>query len=904
MLMTLALCALATLTAPAAHAAEVKVIDDFEYADAAALQQAWVPYQTSPPASFVDHDSQGGRRALALVCSFTKPDFNRAVYDRTVDLDLSRYGTLTFDFYAKDPDIIQGCTLYFHTGEGWYGCGFAAPDGWQHISLGKGSFNPEDKPGSWATVDSIRICAWKGETRDTLCAIDNLEARTEDVALIRGTPDAGNEVNTAQAQFDQLQTHLTAVDIPFGVLTDEDVEAGALAAYKVAVFGYSPEQSDALADAVCQFIAAGGKVIDFYSIHPRIAQALGLGELLYRKPQTTGEFARVVFDQAALQGLPATIEQDSWNMTEPHPNAANARVIGWWQNPAGDRTGSAVVVSDTGAYMAHVLTPGDDDAKRLFVVSLLGHFVPAVWQTAAQSALGGALRTGPFTNRVGLQQYLTEVGPRTGSADFILQKLQEADAAQQRADSLMADGQYAAVLTEAAALRQALSAAYFRAHTPRDGEFRAVWNHSGTGDCGTWDEAMRRLAEANFNAVVPNMWWGGIAYYDSKILPHAPVVAEQGDQIALAVAAGHKYGIEVHPWKVNWNLDNAPEDFVAQMRAEGRLQHNHSGGEIRWLCPSHPANFQLELDTMLEVVRNYDVDGVHFDYIRYPDGDSCYCDGCRERFQADTGLKVENWPADVWDGPLRQPYRDWRCEQITRLVKATYEEAHKLKPAIKISAAVWGEYPAVKDLIGQDWLKWVKNGWLDFVCPMDYSAGDRYFDALVGRQVGMVGGAIPLYAGIGQFIIPDDQVAGQIEMARHRGADGFILFNMGLGLATRTLPALVQGLTSAPACLPHNAPLFAFETPTGDATSGRVEVTVLSAGEHRQAVAGLSGEVQLQDLDGGVVQKLGEMPPVGRSLQVSLPAREGRFRVAVAGELQFADGSRQPFLRRSVAFGR
>ena len=41
----------------------------------------------------------------------------------------------------------------------------------------------------------------------------------------------------------------------------------------------------------------------------------------------------------------------------------------------------------------------------------------------------------------------------------------------------------------------------------------------------------------------------------------------------------------------------------------------------------------LERDAMLEVATNYDVDGIHFDYIRYPASDHCYCDGCRTRFE-------------------------------------------------------------------------------------------------------------------------------------------------------------------------------------------------------------------------------------------------------------------------------
>jgi len=118
------------------------------------------------------------------------------------------------------------------------------------------------------------------------------------------------------------------------------------------------------------------------------------------------------------------------------------------------------------------------------------------------------------------------------------------------------------------------------------------------------------------------------------------------------------------------------------LRAANRTQVSRDGLPIDWLCPSHPDNFALETNSMMEVVRNYDVDGIHFDYIRYPDSDYCYCPGCRDRFQSQTGQTVTNWPADVLAaGTLRNGYLDWRRAQITRLVAAVHSGVKALKPA-------------------------------------------------------------------------------------------------------------------------------------------------------------------------------------------------------------------------------
>jgi uncharacterized lipoprotein YddW (UPF0748 family) len=486
-------------------------------------------------------------------------------------------------------------------------------------------------------------------------------------------------------------------------------------------------------------------------------------------------------------------------------------------------------------------------------------------------------------------------------------KLAAADAAGQKARAALGEKRYVDVLKQAALMREDYSAAYIAAHSPRDGEFRAVWNHSGTGDCGTWDEAMKRLAAANFNAVVPNMWWGGLAYYKSKILPVAPWVLEKGDPIEQACAAGHKYGIEVHPWKVNWNLGNAPQSFIDQMKAEHRLMVSHTGEERKWLCPSNLANLKLETDTMLEVVRNYDVDGIHFDYIHYPDDDGCFCDTCRAAFEKARGKAVDHWPDDCYSGPLKQEYLDWRCTNITRLVKAVSEEAHRLKPYIKVSAAVFADYPNCKDWVGQDWVLWCKSGWLDFVCPMDYNDNDATFETWVSNQVGRVGGRIPVYSGIGQFIIPDDQVVDQMEISRACGADGVILFNMGEALSERTLPKLASAITSAKAVLPHNAPIVQFSTDEdGDASitdvAGdklTVHVALTSLGEHRVKATAATGSIELQDLDGVTLRKLGPLPALGKSASFDLARREGVFRLAAVGEMAFADGTKARFVRRS-----
>ncbi len=341
---------------------------------------------------------------------------------------------------------------------------------------------------------------------------------------------------------------------------------------------------------------------------------------------------------------------------------------------------------------------------------------------------------------------------------------------------------------------------FFRAQASKPGEFRATWVHSAYGIEGwSWDQTIATLKSNGFSAVIPNMLWGGVAHYPSKVLPTSERATERGDQIAECLQACRKYGLEMHVWKVCYNLLHAPPEFVAQLRTAGRTQKDVRGKDVNWLCPSHPDNFALERDALLEVARNYEVDGIHFDYIRYPDKNACFCDGCRERFEQAARVKLDQWPEDVLTGKHASPFADWRRDQITHLVREVSQQAHQLKPHLKVSAAVWGGWEGCRRSVGQDWKVWVDAGYLDFVCPMDYEGQDADFAHWVRSQVGWINHKTPLYAGIGAFKLSGpEQLVQQIQLSRELGADGFVLFNLTEKLATQMLPPLRLGATSTP----------------------------------------------------------------------------------------------------------
>jgi len=360
----------------------------------------------------------------------------------------------------------------------------------------------------------------------------------------------------------------------------------------------------------------------------------------------------------------------------------------------------------------------------------------------------------------------------------------------------------------------------------RRGELRGVWMGEGYGR--DWPAIMQSLKDNGLNAFFPNFSIGNMAVYPSRVLAVLPGGEAGRDELAEAAKAAKENGIELHVWRINWALWRTPENLLAQLDAAGRLQRNSKGQRgkddpeigVDWLCPSHPENRKLEKEAMLELVRSYDTAGIHFDYMRYPGGDYCFCDGCKDRFQESAGVKAEKWPEDVREGGrFAERWQQWRRGMITSSAHEISDAARALKPDICVSLAAWPDIEAGRDVYGQDWVPWAREGTLDFVCPMDYTTDDQALSDMVSNQVAAVKGAIPVYAGLGAFEMQSSgQLISQVGVARAEGADGFVAFAYGSGDLEKWLPELRATVTSAdPGAAPHTGPPARFAL-SGEAT--------------------------------------------------------------------------------------
>ena len=786
---------------PPIPAATYEVADDLSYSQQRA-QSLWEPMAGTKPVSIVDIP---GRSALRMPCHFQDNRTERASWDRHLALDLAWRSGVQFLFYCRDATAVSNFTVYLHSGEGWYRGDFSAAPlrvgdsssttGWIPIQIHKKDMAVEGHPAGWGKVDTIRISAWRGQDADTEFYIAGLGlfGGGGKIVVVQNDSVAGSapgELDSVTRYTDVMAQFLDRVGLSYVVVSDLDVTAERLKGTKLVILPYNPRMPDAAASAIARFLRAGGKLLACYHLPKDLESAVGIRSGGHVPQKYAGYFSSIRPSEKSPEGMPPVTGQSSWNINDMSPSEGRSHVAAWWYAGDGQSTGKpAVIVSDNAICLTHVLIPDDRSNKVRLLLAMVGHLVPELWRDAASGAVERIGKLGPYED---YEAACRGIQGLVSAPSDALSALQAADQRRKEGLARLSEGQFSKALAAAEEAQQSMIHAYCLAQTPMPGEHRAFWCHSAFGVDGMdWDHAIKRLADNGFTAILANMLWAGVAFYKSDVLPRSATVSEKGDQIELCLAACRKYGVQCHIWKVNYNMGWATDKaFVAQKKAEGRTQVNYDGSpNDRWLCPSHPENQKLEIESMLEVARKYDVDGLHFDYIRYPDREGCFCQGCRTRFETAIGRKVNTWPADVRnDADLASKWLDFRRQQITTVVAAVAARARQIRPGIKISAAVFRNWPVDRDAVGQDWRLWCRRGYLDFVCPMDYTDSGSQFRHMIEPQLTWAG-KVPCYPGIGlsTWSDPTDicRLIEQINLTRQLKTGGFTIFNYASTEATQ-----------------------------------------------------------------------------------------------------------------------
>lgn len=228
------------------------------------------------------------------------------------------------------------------------------------------------------------------------------------------------------------------------------------------------------------------------------------------------------------------------------------------------------------------------------------------------------------------------------------------------------------------------------------------------------------LKKWNFNTVLFQVRARGEVLYDSKIEPMSSLIVgnpgskEKFDPLAFVIEECHQRGLECHAWVVTYPLGGDRHVRSLGKRSATKTNPNivKKFGNEWYLDPGNPRTDDYLLSIVKEIVTNYDVDGIHFDYIRYPDN--------RGRFPDDDTFKK------FGSGMKRD---DWRRDNITRFVTKTYDWVKSEKPWVTVSSSPLGRYRALDrnghgwtayETVYQDAGKWMQLGKHDALFPMMY----------------------------------------------------------------------------------------------------------------------------------------------------------------------------------------
>jgi len=333
-------------------------------------------------------------------------------------------------------------------------------------------------------------------------------------------------------------------------------------------------------------------------------------------------------------------------------------------------------------------------------------------------------------------------------------------------------------------------------------------------------DILDNLQKHNFNTVMFQVRARGEVLYNSDIEPMSLMIASRGpgrrafDPLAFAVEECHRRGLECHAWMVTYPLGG--DKHVRELGSKSVTKKNPSltkkfRGEW-FLDPGNPRTDDYLLSIVNEIVTNYDVDGIHFDYIRYPDN--------RGQFPDDGMYRLYG------KGKSRA---DWRRDNITRFVTKAYDRVKKVKPWVQVSSSPLGRYRALEN-VGHGWTaletvyqdagRWMRIGKHDALYPMMYYK-EALFYPFVDDWVRQGNGRI-VVPGLGAYQMVElgwsqQDILNQVDYTRQKKVYGQAYFRAENVLANTKgilrsleeyyrypakLPAMTWLSSSAPA-MPH-----------------------------------------------------------------------------------------------------
>ena len=584
------------------------------------------------------------------------------------------------------------------------------------------------------------------------------------------------------------------------VLADDANLAKTLAGKRVAVLVYLAQPTTAQMDTLAAFTKGGGKLVVCYSSSPALAALMGMQTAGYVKGSTDGRWSQMRFVESRPRGVPETILQTSKNLFLVQPVQGRSQVLAWWHDRKGAQTDEpAWLSSPSGYWMTHVLlADGDAEAKGRLLLALAAAHDASLWTPAAKSVTLSARGIGGGSERL---SRLAAGLPDPAKATRVKNALASAGRSATEAERLLGAGKGYEAWLAANDFKARMYEVYGLAQSPRRGEIRAVWDHSGMGLYpGDWPRTCQQLKAAGISDLYVNVAGAGFAHYASGVLPRSRVFDEQGDQLAACIKAAKPLGLRVHAWLLCFSTEGATQDRLDIFSKRGWLLTKPDGSPRPWVDPSVPEARTYLVNAVREMAVKYATDGVHLDFVRWPDYESSLGPTVKTRFERATNHKAVAWPEDVKTGALRSLFIQWRAEQVSDFMQAARRTLRRDAPGKLLTAAVYGKYPSCLDAVGQDWESWLNIGLVDYVAPMNYTEDLTKFNEWLSHQTRTRNQAMKIVPGIGvtaaESRLDAAQVIDQIQAARKAGCPGFALFDLDTTLRQEILPVLRMGMTA------------------------------------------------------------------------------------------------------------
>jgi uncharacterized lipoprotein YddW (UPF0748 family) len=354
-------------------------------------------------------------------------------------------------------------------------------------------------------------------------------------------------------------------------------------------------------------------------------------------------------------------------------------------------------------------------------------------------------------------------------------------------------------------------------------EVRALWVVRTTLTSPAAIATMVTAAKnGGFNTLLVQVRGRGDAYFQLGIEPRPASLAAQPtfDPLGTTIATAHAAGLQVHAW-INVNLvasaaePPAARDHVIYRHPEwlmvpraladdlsnvdphspgyvGRLSRyaRSQAAEIEglYLSPVSPESVAYTTSVVRDIARRYEIDGVHFDYIRYPNSDFDYSRATLAAFRQAVGrdlgvpdqrrydARAAAGERFIYAQAFPDRWRGFRAARLTALLTSLRGAVKTARPAAVVSVAVIPDPSEAATRRLQEWRAWLDSGLVDVVCPMAYTTDPSLFAGQIATAK-EAAGSHPLWAGIGAYRLSSEQIVENTQTARRLGVGGIILFS-------------------------------------------------------------------------------------------------------------------------------